>query len=216
MIEVNREEALRYLGYRRSIKGDLTPVYQSLDQCIQELQKVVQPKHLLKRFSLEVKDNTIKVNDMVIHSRDLAKNLSGCHAVYLFAGTIGIGVDRLIKRAEVTRMSDAVIYQAVGAAMIEAYCDDVNEQLRKEVQSHGEYLKPRFSPGYGDVALHHQKDFMRLLKMDKIGITLMESLLMVPSKSVTAFIGVTHKVQPRHVKDCKNCPVQCEFRREEE
>ena len=29
-------------------------------------------------------------------------------------------------------MSDAVIYQAAGAAMIEAYCDEVNEELNQE------------------------------------------------------------------------------------
>ena len=53
---------------------------------------------------------------------------------------------------------------------------------------------------------------MRILKMDKIGISLLESLLMVPSKSVTAIIGITHHAQPRHTKDCANCPAQCEFR----
>ena len=132
---------------------------------------------------------------------------------YLFAATIGIEVDRLIKRTELTKMSDAVIYQAAGAAMIEAYCDEVNEELNQEAHKNNEFLKPRFSPGYGDLALDHQKDFMRILQMDKIGISLLESLLMVPSKSVTAIIGITHDAQPRHTKDCANCPAQCEFRR---
>ena len=149
----------------------------------------------------------------LIHSKNLENNLKGCHAVYLFAATIGIEVDRLIKRTELTKMSDAVIYQAAGAAMIEAYCDEVNEELNQEAYKNNEFLKPRFSPGYGDLALDHQKDFMRILQMDKIGISLLESLLMVPSKSVTAIIGITHHAQPRHTKDCANCPAQCEFRR---
>lgn len=215
MIEVNRKEALRYLGYRRSIEGDLTEVNKAMDHCIEELNKVITPKHVVKRFPVTIEGDKITISDMVIHSRNLAKNLSGCHAVYLFAATIGIGVDRLIKRSEVTKMSDAVIYQATGAAMIEAYCDQVNEELRQEASKDQEYLKPRFSPGYGDLDLHHQIDFMRLLKMDKIGISLLDSLLMVPSKSVTAVIGITHQVQRTHTKDCANCPAQCEFRRED-
>lgn len=96
---------------------------------------------------------------MVIHSKNLENNLKGCHAVYLFAATIGIEVDRLIKRTELTKMSDAVIYQAAGAAMIEAYCDEVNEELNQEAYKNNEFLKPRFSPGYGGSCIRSSERF---------------------------------------------------------
>ncbi|MBP3731219.1 MAG: hypothetical protein J6I40_07110, partial [Mailhella sp.] len=49
----------------------------------------------------------------------------------------------------------------------------------------------RFSPGYGDFALEHQRDFARFLDMPRnAGISLSDTLLMTPSKSVTAVIGV--------------------------
>ena len=41
MIEINRKEALRYLGYRQSIEGDLTEINSALDHCIEVLQKTV-------------------------------------------------------------------------------------------------------------------------------------------------------------------------------
>ena len=83
----------------------------------------------------------------------------------------------------------------------------------KENADNSAYQEAKVRIKYGDLALDHQKDFMRILQMDKIGISLLESLLMVPSKSVTAIIGITHHAQPRHTKDCANCPAQCEFRR---
>ena len=132
MIEINRKEALRYLGYRQSIEGDLTEINSALDHCIEVLQKTAVPRHIVKRLPLTIENHTITIGDMVIHSKNLENNLKGCHAVYLFAATIGIEVDRLIKRTELTKMSDAVIYQAAGAAMIEAYCDEVNEELNQE------------------------------------------------------------------------------------
>ena len=214
MIEINRKEALRYLGYRQSIEGDLTEINSALDRCIEVLQKTAVPRHIVKRLPLTIENHTITIGDMMIHSKNLENNLKGCHAVYLFAATIGIEVDRLIKRTELTKMSDAVIYQAAGAAMIEAYCDEVNEELNQEAYKNNEFLKPRFSPGYGDLALDHQKDFMRILQMDKIGISLLESLLMVPSKSVTAVIGVSRLPRNCTVQGCEVCAKRdCAYRR---
>ncbi len=66
------------------------------------------------------------------------------------AATLGIGADRLIARASAVRMSDAVIYQAAAAAMIETCCDEVNERMRHGGAGGALYCRPRFSPGYGD------------------------------------------------------------------
>ena len=131
------------------------------------------------------------------------------------AATLGIGVDRLISRASAVRMSDAVIYQAVAAAMIEAYCDEVNDTLRQEAERVGLYCRPRFSPGYGDFQIEHQRDFSRLLDTPrKIGLTVTESCLLVPIKSVTAVIGLSNSRQPCHRKGCEECEkTDCAFRR---
>ena len=52
-------------------------------------------------------------------------------------------------------------------------------------------LKPRYSPGYGDLSLSVQKDVLNILNADKIlGIKLGENLLMIPKKSITAIQGV--------------------------
>ena len=60
-------------------------------------------------------------------------------------------------------MSDAVIYQAAAAAMVETYCDEVNERIRQDAAQRGMYCRPQFSPGYGDFPIAHQRDFSRLL-----------------------------------------------------
>ena len=49
----------------------------------------------------------------------------------------------------------------------------------------------RFSPGYGDLALAHQKEVLKLLNAEKnVGITLTDTCLMVPTKSVSAIVGI--------------------------
>ena len=51
--------------------------------------------------------------------------------------------------------------------------------------------QPRFSPGYGAVPLSVQREFFNLLACEKlIGVCLTDTLLMTPTKSVTAFVGM--------------------------
>lgn len=103
-------------------------------------------------------------------------------------------------------MSDAVIYQAAAAAMVETYCDEVNERIRQDAAQRGMYCRPRFSPGYGDFPIAHQRDFSRLLDTPrKIGLTVTESCLLAPIKSVTAVIGLSETPQPCHRKGCEEC-----------
>ena len=124
----------------------------------------------------------------------------------MLAATIGIGADRLITRAQIRSMMRTSVFQAAGAAMIEAYVDDVNRKLRDAYAKKGLYLRPRFSPGYGDLSLALQKDIVRILNTPKtIGVSLTDGCLMVPSKSVTALIGVSAKEERCILSGCEEC-----------
>ena len=72
------------------------------------------------------------------------------------------------------------------------FVDFLNEKINEEAVAAGKKARPRFSPGYGDVDLAVQKDFFRLLPCTRIGLTLMDTLIMSPEKSVTAFVGITN------------------------
>ncbi|MFR2773439.1 MAG: vitamin B12 dependent-methionine synthase activation domain-containing protein [Clostridium sp.] len=109
----------------------------------------------------------------------------------LFGATLGAGADFLLRRYGVLDMGRAVVMQAASAAMIESYCNLENRRLEEEYRKQGMALCPRFSPGYGDFPLSFQEKFAAALELEKtVGITLTEGFLMMPSKSVTAVIGV--------------------------
>ncbi len=155
-----------------------------------------------------VKDSVCSIcfADVRFQSRDLSRNLQGCSRIALMAATIGTGVDYLIRRAEAVSMLDAAIYQAAGAAMVEAWCDEVNTRINAAMEEQSLFARPRFSPGYGDVPLALQSDFARLLNMPgSCGISLTDTLLMVPSKSVTAFIGFSPSPQSCVLAGCEIC-----------
>ena len=81
--------------------------------------------------------------------------------------------------------------QAAGAMFIEKYVDLLVEFLQEQEALEGNSLRPRYSPGFGDVPLAVQKTFFELLECQKnLALTLNDSLIMSPEKSVTAFVGV--------------------------
>ena len=93
----------------------------------------------------------------------------------------------------------AFMLQAIGAERIEALCDIFEQDIKQELTNNGYTVKPRFSAGYGDIPLELQRDIVSVLDCQrKIGITLNESLVMSPSKSVTAIIGIKEK--PEEIK----------------
>ena len=127
------------------------------------------------------------------HSETLKKNLNGCEKVVLFAATIGAGLDRLIRRYERTEIDMALFFQGYGAERAESLANTFNNDVKKAAGLAGFRTHPRFSPGFGDLPLTVQREFLGLLDAGRrMGITLSESFLMAPSKSVTAIIGLEH------------------------
>lgn len=87
--------------------------------------------------------------------------------------------------------------------------------MRRQAQAAGGDTRPRFSPGYGDLPLALQRDIFHALDCArKIGLTLNDSLMMSPAKSVTAIIGITDRAGENTGKDCTGCDKQdCVFRK---
>ena len=212
-LEIDRREAYRYLGLRGAAPDAATE--RAVDEAARMLDAVVEPRQVSRRFPLRRLDGgALEVEGLRVESRALAKNLMGCDEVFLMAATLGMGPDRLIARAQAAgAMSRAVALQAVAAAMIEVWCDEVNATLARQARSRGQFLRPRFSPGYGDFSLEAQTGIFRLLGAQKnAGITLTDSLLMLPTKSVTAVIGICDEAIPCRA-GCAACDrADCPYR----
>lgn len=124
-------------------------------------------------------------------SEKLKKNLEGCRSAVLFAATIGSGIDRLIRRFEKADPKMGLLLQGLGAERVESLCDAFNDEVKEICKEAGQKTRMRYSPGYGDLPIEVQKVFLPLLDAERrLGITLSESCLMAPSKSVTAIIGI--------------------------
>jgi len=189
LTDTSRREILRYMKIRPEAADDA--LLARVEEEVEALALLAAPAAVCERYPLRMGDDGwLAVGPESLVSRTLSKNLSGCHAVWLFAATLGPGIDQRIRRSQSRDMLSALMDQAVGAAMTEEWVEIVCKKLRDSLLE-GEVCPPRFSPGFGDLPLERQEIFQKLLHMDRaIGIHLTESWLMLPAKSVTAFMGI--------------------------
>lgn len=209
----NEREILRYLGH----KGQEIPdnVEELIWECEQELERDASPRAIWREYPFSMNGHMLDMTCLQTESRSLERNLKDCERIILFAATLGSQVDVLLQRYGKIRMSKAVVMQAASVAMLESFCDEKNEELKRIYLEQGWYLRPRFSPGYGDFPLECQRQIVPALELGKrIGVTLTDSLLMAPSKSVTAVIGASRLPRQCSVQGCEVCSKRdCEYRR---
>jgi cobalamin-dependent methionine synthase I len=182
-----RKEILRYAGAKEGAEG----VSALLGDCLTEAEGSLSFGVCYRLFPIEEKGDFLSLGFTQTKSEVARRALAECDTVLLFAATVGHGLDRLLSRYSRLSPARALLLQAIGAERIEALCEHFLAQIGEDVKEAGSVLCPRFSPGYGDLPLALQKDIFAALDATKrLGLTLNESLLMTPSKSVTAIVGI--------------------------
>jgi hypothetical protein len=163
-----------------------------LQECLEAAKGAAQCRAVWREYPLKRDGETLDLGFAKTDSKDLRRHLEGCDGILLFACTAGAETDRRIARAKMVSPARGLLMHAIGAQQVEGACDRLCGQL---AEIYGDrQLTDRFSPGYGDLPLTMQKDVIAALDCERtIGITLTESLLMTPSKSVTAIIGIKEK-----------------------
>lgn len=188
--DFDRAEIFRYAGVKQA-DNSMTEL---LEQCLDECKDCFSYNVCYTELPVDFDGEFTHFGGIKTPSKSLKTALDGCKKVIVFAATVGIGIDRLIKKYSIVSSSKAVMFQAIGAERIESLCDAFCNDLKIEFSEKGFDLKPRFSAGYGDFPLECQKEIFALLDEGRrIGLCLNSGLLMSPTKSVTAIVGVRRK-----------------------
>ena len=209
-MQVDLTEALRYLGAGQADEELL----KSVRRVALELEQTAQPKW---RYRVAEVEHT-KSGELAAGLRltgNMAKTmLAECNQAALLICTLGAPFETLLRRKQARSMAEAAILDACGSAFVEVGCDEAEKEIAARLP--GMYLTDRFSPGYGDLPLSIQPEFCAALDAQRqLGITVTESLLMVPTKTVTAVIGISDKPQMARIRGCDFCQRRenCTFRK---
>lgn len=181
-MKLDRGEILRYM--RMGTASPDAALADRIDARERDVLAAMRPDFVADLVDVAYGEASYSVGPLVLASNDLRRTLRGAKKAYLFAATLGLGVDQLLRRAAVTGASDLLIVQAVATVAVEQYANEAEMTLCGP-------RAPRFSPGYGDLPLTIQSKFLSAIDgKRRLGITLTDTCLMIPSKSITAIIGV--------------------------
>jgi hypothetical protein len=193
-IPVPHKEIYRRLGFTKGVTEISRAQHEEIEQYIRDAQSLIQLKGAGLRMPIrEIQGpNIILAHDALFESQQLAKFLGNCHELVLMGATAGSDIMKAIED-DVTEnnLTRALVLDAAASEIVDAslnwIMDYFNRTLLREKRR---LLKNRYSAGYGDLLLETQNVIYRLLQLEKIGIQITETCMLIPEKSVTAVTGI--------------------------
>lgn len=193
---IDTAEVLRYLGV-----GDAATDPQTLQEVLAisaEMEEKLTGRWVYDAFDVERRTSDavwLKGLPEPLTGGDIVRLLAPCDTVYLMACTLGPQAERLITLKSHLSPTSGLIADACASTLVEAWCD----KCEAEIRSRAGDLTFRYSPGYGDLSLKIQKSILEVLEAHKrIGLSINDSYLLTPRKSVVAILGVLPESAKAH------------------
>ena len=210
-MKIDVSEALRYLGAGKADEA----MRRAAEQTAEELETKLIPRYVYKVFAMEQRENGVLLPEAgLLLTGNMAKTmLQSCHHAVILCCTLGAEFERILRMTQARDMAKAAVLNACGSAYAEAGCDEAEREIAARFPDL--YLTDRFSPGYGDLPLAIQPGVLAALNAEKrLGVTVTDSCLMLPAKTVTAVIGLADAPQPARIRGCGCCAVKgsCAYR----
>jgi hypothetical protein len=159
---------------------------------------------------------TLRIENVTFSvGRIIGRQINAIEAVAVFACTAGSNISDLSKTyMQRGDLIQGYILDTIGSVTAEKAMDVIQEKLAEAESRKGRKITNRFSPGYCDWHIKDQQQLFSLLPKNFCGITLTESSLMLPIKSVSGIIGIGENVKSLEYP-CKICKRQKCFRRKD-
>ena len=205
-------EALRYLGAGH---GAPEALRQQVTDVAVQLSGALQPSYTYRVFALEHDPAPrLPALGLTLPGTLAQTMLATCSHAVVLACTLGAKFETMLRAEQARDMARAVILDACGSAFVEQGCDALEQELARRMPER--YRTDRFSPGYGDLPLSLQPQLCAAVDAGRrLGLQVTDSLLLCPSKSVTAIIGLSDRPQRARIRGCAFCAMadRCSLRK---
>ena len=220
---IDRDEAMRYLGYGgQDIAPDLAA---RIEGVMSSLERGISPMGVRRVFPVDATgvddagEPCIRLEGtaVTLTGRDIYRHLKDARLCALMACTLGMASERKLRVLSSQHPLESAVFDASCSAYVEVAVGEMDAAVRRDAAEFGLTGNWRFSCGYGDCPLAAQPSIVAALNAGRlIGLTVTPSNLLLPSKSVTAMIGLfdgeVHDAGTRPT--CRQCRMRptCAFR----
>lgn len=215
LLAIDPKETRRYAGLMRAKEFDEALI---LDAC-QDARLLAEPRGVWQLYDYDAETQVVKADPpFTIEGKKIGKHLADCDKVILLSATVGDGIEEEVtKRFASGAYATSVLLDAAATTAVEQIADGMEKAIKPQMAAKGYAMRWRFSPGYGDWPLEQQPELVRTAHAAEIGVSLSESNMLVPRKSITAIIGLYQEganAAAQTPKGCASCDkTDCSSRR---
>lgn len=205
-------QAFRYMGMHGEPDVNMLTL---AEKCEKRLLAAILPRYVYRVCPITFTPEGVRCEGsmLLLRGKDIASHLAECRRVILLCATLSAGADAEIRKAGAEDVLAGMMTDALASALTEQLCDAVEREILAEFPD--EFPTWRFSPGYGDLPLEIQGDFLRTVNAEKrTGVSLSAGGMLIPAKSVTAVIGLAAQPVAKGKRGCAVCNLKenCPYR----
>lgn len=198
---IRRDEVLRYLGHAgQTVDHELLDrIERTVARCEAELA----PRWVWATYGLRSRADAggpayeVLGTSLVLGGASMRAYLDGAQSVALLACTLGPRCDGELRALGVRDPLGQLVYDAACTDLVELGADAAEDEVRDFGARRCLVCGMRYSPGYGDFPLTVQPLFLEVLQAPRLlGLHATPDCLLVPTKSVTAVVGMYPRETP--------------------
>ncbi len=207
-IAFDTSEMARLLGYPSSMPD---AVAATIDELTTKAFARVQPVGGYRCFpaDIDVDRRSFRIGDTTFQCGALiCRHLKGGTGIAAFVATLGAAFETWSKHFFDERDPyQGYLSDAIGSVLVESAVDWLEQRLKHEIGGQGMKCSNRLSPGYCNWSVDEQHKLFGLMPERFCGVTLTDSALMIPTKSVSGVIGIGPDLV-RQDYGCKVCSME--------
>lgn len=200
---ISKSETARYMGVKGIPDKKTAEILDKYEPIVRER---LRPAFVYRETAVHFVDDGVYLDgvDAVFSGSDIKNHLKDCEHAVILAVTVSAEADKLIRQTSVVGMAEALAVDCLCSSAIEQVCNKAEDEIFRV--NPVKFRTWRFSPGYGDLPITLQKNLISALNAHRrIGLTVTENCMLIPSKSVTAIIGISDNPIEKGKKGCDVC-----------
>jgi len=181
---------LRLSGYPSPEKTEKS-IQKEMEVALRNVLACLAPESIFRTIDFQECENGSVIGEG-LHIRseklsDIASRLDIPESIICFAVTLGQNLDDRIRETQGRSMAQAFFMDAAGSAIVEIFASQAETRLQTLLSQKHLVATRKFSPGYCDWdLLPGQEAVQQFLDLQRIGIRMLPSGMMIPEKTITA------------------------------
>ena len=193
------------IRYMTSENGDLPELL--VDIADSELKGIIKNKIIMgwQIFQANIEEDILEIKDISFETgSEVGLMLKGSEYIAIFACTIDNELNKKLIGYDKEQLTEAYIFDTICTIIVEKSLKYMFQQLQNDLKDTGLKTTNTISPGNCGWSIFDQKKIFQLLPKNYLNISLNNSGMMQPVKSISGIIGIGKSARFKHT-DCKSC-----------